>query len=201
MLSPKINDRWQDLATHADLTAHKHFTVYLYRIFTNAPLYLQWKRLLAYVRKFRTVAFILRIIGILVTVLETGALVILTTAIFLVLLPILAALMLGILITAQIDSRRANQTVKKTLEDKRVYLFFLPRGNASFLCAWAKELAKAGNAAVLISPYWISPRGLRGKEFYFTIRTEEQNLYLIRRYYFFSLRKSVLREENTVIIY
>ncbi len=67
--------------------------------------------------------------------------------------------------------------------------------------AWAKELAKEGNAAVLISPYWISPRGLRGKEFYFTIRMEEQNLYLIRRYYFFSLRKSVLREENTVIVY
>ena len=201
MLDKRMEECCAESIANEKLTANEHFTVYLYRIFTNAPLYLQWKRLLSYVRKFRTVTFILRVIGILITILETGALVILTTAIFLVLLPILTALMLGILIAAQMDARGANRSMKKALEGKRVYLFFLPRGNASFLCAWAKELAKEGTAAVLISPYWISPRGLGGKKFYFTIRTEEKNLYLIRRYYFFSLRKRVLREEDTVIVY
>ena len=105
MLDKRMEECRAESIANEKLTANKHFSIYLYRIFTNAPLYLQWKRLLSYVRKFRTVAFILRVIGILITILETGALVILTTAIFLVLLPILTALMLGILIAAQMDAR------------------------------------------------------------------------------------------------
>ena len=174
---------------------------YLYHIFTHAPLYLHWKRLLAYVRKFRTVAFIFRVIGILITVLETGALVIFTTVIFLILLPILAALMLGILITARIDSRRANRTMKAALEGKKTYLFFLPREASAFFFSNAQSLAAKGSAVILISPYWISAKGFQKGHFYFTVRQETKNIFLIRRYYFFSLRKRVLKEKNTVIVY
>ena len=201
MLDKRIEERRAESIANEKLTAHKYFAVYLYRIFTNAPLYLQWKRLLSYVRKFRTVAFILRVIGILVTVLETGALVILTTVVFLVLLPITAALMLGILVTARIDSMRANQKMKAALAGKKTYLLFLSRDPSKFLFANAKSLAKDGNAVVLVSPYWISPKGICKGRFYFTVRKERENLYLIRRYYFFSLRKRVLREEDTVIVY
>ena len=201
MPPPKIEDVRHERAVHASLTAHRHFAAYLYHLFTHAPLYLHWKRLLSYVRKFRMITFTLRVITIILTILETGALVILTTAVFLVLLPIVAALMLGILVTARIDSRRANQAMRKALEGKRVYLFFLPRGEASFLCAWARELAREGNAVVLISPYWISPAGISGRKFYFTVRKEETDLYLIRRYYFFSFRKQVLKKERVVMVF
>ena len=200
MLDKKIKERLDAQATNPSLTAHKSFAGYLCHLVTNAPLYLHWQRLLSYVRKFRMITFTLRVITIILTILETGALVILTTAVFLVILPILAALMLGILVTARIDSRRANQAMSKALEGKRVYLFFLPRGEASFLCAWARELAREGNAVVLISPYWISPTGISGRKFYFTVRKEETDLYLIRRYYFFSFRKHVLKKERAVVI-
>ena len=201
MLDKKIKERWEESAAHPTLTAHKHFAGYLYYIFTHAPLYLHWKQLLAYVRRFRTVAFIFRVIGILVTILETGALVILTTMLFLILLPVAAALMLGILITARIDSRRANQKMKAALEGKKTYIFFLPREQTEFLLANAHSLAMAGNAVVVISPYWISPRGLCKGHFYFTVRKEGEGIFLIRRYYFFSLRKRVLKNKRTVIVY
>lgn len=201
MLDKKARERWEDCAAHPTLTAHRHFTAYLYHIFTHAPLYLHWKRLLAHVRRFRTVAFIFRVIGILITVLETGALVILTTVLFLILLPILSALMLGILITARVDSRRANQAMKTALEGKRTYLFFLPKDTSAFFFANAQSLAAKGAAVILISPYWISAKGFRKGHFYFTVRRESENIFLIRRYYFFSLRKNVLRGKDTVIVY
>ena len=200
MNDPKIKESWKEATAHSTLTSHKSFFAYLYHSVTHAPLYLHWQGLLAYVRKLRMIAFTLRVITVILTILETGALVILTTAVFLILLPITAALMLGILITARIDSRRTNQAMKAALEGKRVYLFFLPRGEANFLCNGAKALAKDGNAVVLISPYWISPTGLSGRKFYFTVRKEENNLYLIRRYYFFSFRKQVLKKERTVMV-
>ncbi len=186
---------------HKKMTEDRHFIKYVYHLFTNTPLYLHWQRILSYFRKFRAIAVFLRILTLLFTVIETGALVILSTALFLILLPFATALMLGILLTARIDSRRVNQKMKNALADKKIYVFFLPREEADFLSRNAQDLAKKGNGVILISPYWISSGGIKKGHFYFTVRCEEENLYLIRRYYFFSFRKQVLDPNKTVMVY
>lgn len=185
-----------------DMTQHTTLYAYLRSCVRGATLYTQWQRLLAYVRRLRLVALLLRVTTMILTVIETGALVLLSTAIFLIVLPILIALMLGVLLTALLESRRTNRLLAKESEGKRVYLLFLPREESLFFLANAQSLSQKENTLVLVvSPYWLSAKGLREGHFYCTAREEAPRLYLIRRYYFFSLQKKVLRERSTVFLY
>ena len=183
------------------MTACRYFIVYAYRLFKQAPLYTYWKNLLDYIRRFRMIAILFRILTLLFSILQTGALVLLSTALFLILLPSALILTLVLLAAALVDSIRANRKMSIALKDKNVYILFLPREKCLFLQANAKDLAARGNAVILISPYWISSNGFSKGRFYCTVRNEEKNLYLIRRYYFFSLRKKILQKEKCVFLY
>ncbi len=183
------------------MAAHSHFFTYVYHCIVDAPLYERWKAFLAYLRRFRAIAVFLRIVTLFFAVLETGTLVILGTALFLVILPLIGVLMLSVLLTALLESRRSNQKMRRVLAKKRVHVLFLPEGQAEFLRGHASSLAASGDAVILISPYWISSRGLCKRTFYFTMREEAPNLYLIRRYYFFSIKKRVLSDLPTVMFY
>lgn len=186
---------------HRRLTSHRFFLSYAWEVLSHAPVVSAWRSFLTYLRRFRTVAFVLRALTVLFAVLETGALVVLSTAIFLVLLPFAVALMLGILLTALLESRRSNRMMAHALEGKTVLVLFASSPISPYQRGNAQELAERGYAVIVISPFLISPRGIRESGFYCTVRTEAKNLYLVRRYYFFSLRKRVLRHVRTGYVY
>ena len=183
------------------MTAHRFFFGYLYDHFTHTSLYTHWKDLQKLIRRFRTFTFVLRIISILLTVVQTGALVLLSTVLFLIVLPVLLALMLGILLTALLESRRSNRKMKHLLERKKIYVIFLSTERNAFLWQNAQSLAAEGHAVIAVSPYLIGTQGMRRRGFYCTVRHESENVFLIRRYYFFSLRKHVLNGLSTTYIY
>ena len=192
----------KESAKNRKLVLHRFFFGFVYDVFTHTHLYAHWQSFLSLLRRFRTLAFIWRILTVIFTVLETGVLVLLTTAIFLVILPLAAALMLGILITALLESRRTNRQMKHLLAGKRVCVLFLSTKENRFLEQNAAMFSHRENTAVIvISPYLISPRGLRTGSFYCTVRPEAENIYLVRRYYYFSLRKHVFGDKDVAYLY
>lgn len=166
----------------------------------QARPYRLWQSVMAYIRRFRMISFIVRLAGWMFTIVQTGALVLLTTAVFFVILPLLAVILAGALITALLDTRRSLHWMKRQLEDRRVYVFFgidSPFGQGN-----AMSFAERENSAVLIvSPFWVSPRGLGRRKPYLNVRQERAHVYLIRRYFFFSLRKKLLTSDKTVLVY
>jgi len=197
----RIQQAQLEAADHKQMVSYRFFFHYLYRKVTSAPFYTHWKSILSYIRRFRAVTYTIRALSFVLGILETGALVLLSTALFLVILPILFALMLGILITARIESGRTNHTLATISQSGRVYVLFLPAHAGDFFTENAKNLARQGDTVLIVSPYWISPNGLSKGAFYCTARREADRIYLIRRYYFFSLQKHVLKKRNTVYIY
>ncbi len=192
----------QESSQNRKLTAHRFFFGYAYDLLVHTSLYRQWQSLLRTVRRFRAVAFTLRVLTFVLTVVETGALVILSTAVFLVILPLATALTLGLLLTALLESKRTNRYFSKELTGKHVYVLFLSEESSLFFWQNAKSLAQDEQSAVIVvSPYWISAKGLRKAPFYCTARQEYPNLYLIRRYYFFRLRKQVLGGLHVAYVY
>ena len=184
------------------LVSHRFFLGFAYDALTHTPLYTHWQAFLSLLRRFRAVAFFLRVLGIIFTIIETGTLVLLTTAVFLVILPLAVALMLGIMITALLESRRTNRQLKQLLEGKQIYVLFLSQRRNPFLEQNAKLLSKTKNTAVVIvSPYLLSSQGLQKHGFYCTARREGENIYLIRRYYYFSFRKHVLHGNTVAYLY
>ena len=148
------------------------------------------------------VAITLRIVGIALTVLQTGAFVLLSTALLLIVLPLLAATLSGILLTALVESNKSNRQLEQLLQGKQVYILFAPESETPFFRQNVASLAALPDRAVIVvSPYWISGKGLGKSAFYCTFRKASQNLYLVRRYYFFKLKKNVLSDKPTAYLY
>ena len=200
-MQPSI-DPTQELLQNRRLFAHRSFFSYACDLLRRTKFVKVWRELLAYFRRIRMVTWTVRILSVVFSVLQTGALVILSTVIFLIILPILASLMLGILLTAFFESRKSNRKMELALSQKRIYVLFLSKKDNPFLAQNARDLAQHKGAAVLlISPYWLSGKGLFSKRFYATVRHDGEGIYLVRRYYFFKLKKKVLSNKEAAYLF
>ncbi len=165
----------------------------------EARPYRLWITLLAYFRRARTVTLILRITGWLLTLLQTGALVILTTLVFFILLPIVLLGSVVVFLIALSDTRRCLRRMQAYIGERRVFVFFSPLGE--FGASHAKSMASASSVVLVVSPHWISPSCLGNSSFYINVRRDGEHLFVIRRYFFFSVRKKILKSDQTVWIF
>ena len=147
-------------------------------------------KLVGYLRRVRVVQTVLTV------VVAIGAVV----AVAVVSATILPFLFFGtalLTMLATIRSRQMNRILKQELTDHRIRILFPPRGGSleegSFFIRNARAMAAEDNVTVIVvSPYVVSRRGLGGRGRFFTARREADHLYLVRRHYFFALRKKVL---------
>lgn len=164
----------------------------------RARPYRLWKQLLVYLRRIRMISILIRVVSVIFSVLQAGTLVILTTAVLFILLPILLLLLTLGTVAALVDRRRSLRILERELTDKRVYVFFCIRGG--FGEENARSLARSGDVAVLVvSPHWISPTAFGSRRPFVNLRREEESLFLIRRYFYFSVRKRLDPSRLTLV--
>ena len=198
---PRVEQALNETQENKAFTEQKNLWTYLLTSLRRNSLWSLWKRGLDWFRRFRLVALIFRAAAVVWAVLQTGATVILTTLLFLVALPLTVSLMLGILLTAILETGTSNQRLCKATEGKQVYVIFLPRKEGAFFAANARDLAKKKCTVIVVSPYWISSKGLCKGNFYCTARREAEGIYLVRRFYFLALRRRVLAQRETAYLY
>ena len=158
-------------------------------------------KLLTYLRHLR----VIQIVAAILTAIGTIALVTVVSA---ALLPFLIVGSIVLSIGAAMRSRHMNRILRRTLEGNHLRVFFPPRGASwapdSFFMRQARAMAaEEGVAVVIVSPYSISRRGAGKKRFYFTARRDGEDLYVVRRHYFFTFRKRVMDvvDPNVTVIY
>ena len=158
-----------------------------------------WKRLIAYFRRLRMISFLFRVIGAAFAFLQTGTLVLLTTALLFVLLPLFLVVSVGILSVSFLGMRKSRKQLEHVIADGRVYVFF---ALGEFGSSAAVELSQTSDLVCLaVSPHWISPETAYSNRFYLNIRYETQRFYTVRRYFYFYLRKKLLKPQKTTLIY
>jgi hypothetical protein len=199
-LDEQIRQTQEKIRAHVRLSRQKNFFAYVLSFMRKASAFRYWQKGLAYFRRFRLIAVSLRIAAAALAFLETGALVILTTAVFLIVLPFLGALMLGVLITALLESRRTDRHLSRVIEGSGVYVLFMSEEPSAFFAQNVASLAEKG-IVLIVSPHLILSRGIGQGRFYCTARLECKNVYLIRRYYFFHVKKKLLPLRSTAMLY
>ena len=194
-----------DAAANRQMAEHRFFLSYLLDVWRATPIWVNYKRGLTLFRRIRVIAILWRVLSLLFTLLQTGTLVILSTVILLVLLPLAVILMLVLLITAAVKSRRSNRYFAQVLADRRVCVLFNSVEARPFFAQHIKQLTAEGFAVIAVSPYLLLSEGIEGistkRRFYSTLRCEAPSVYLVRRYYFFSLRRRVLCHMQTAYLY
>ena len=158
-----------------------------------------WQSILSYFRRARAISFLFRVIGWIFTLLRTGTLIILTTVLFFIILPIVITVAIGFLLAAFLDMKKSLSELQKTIGERHVWVFF---SVGEF--GWKNALAQASEEnylCLIVSPHWISSVGNNSKKFYLNLRAESRNCYLVRRYFYIRLQKKLLKSDNTVLIY
>lgn len=194
-------------ANEAQLFEHEGYVHYLAALVRQNSLFRLWERLTGYLRRLGLVSVTVRILTYVLLLVQTGTVFFVLLVLFLIALPALAAASFGIYLTARLLGRRDNKKIEALCKDKNIYVFFstkaqeFSRGN--FWKGNLLDLAERQNTLVIVvSPYFFSGKGFSEKgRFYLNFRGERDRFILIRKHYFFSLRRHVLSEQNTTLVY
>ncbi len=193
------------LLSQANQRAHHYrkgsFFRYLWEsVMESAPVQLLSK-LIQYLRRIRAIQLILTIL-LALTAVVTVAVVSAAVLPFLLFGTVLLAML------ALMRSRRMNRILRKELTDRRIRIMIPPRGHSlskdSFFLRNARAMtAEVGVTVIVVTPYLVSNRGINRKGSFFTARKGTDNLYFVRRHYFFILRRRVLDilDSDITVIY
>lgn len=184
-----------------EISARRNAFFDIFRAVSGNGIVRLWMEILAFLRRFRMLRIVFQVIGWLIAVLQAGTLIVLTTVVFFFLLPLLAILLVVIPLITLLDRRKSKQRLSKAFSDSREVVFIFSDGPVVFQSA--VELAESGNRTVLlVSPHWLSGRATDGSpaRFYVNMRQESEQVFLIRRYFYYCVRKSV-KDKTVVMIY
>lgn len=160
-----------------------------------------FQKALKYFRRFRLIRTLFTVFSYIFTFLGTGVALIIISVIFLVIMPILAIFGFAAVFISVFKRNKVCAFMNQELKDKKVFVFFPPRDPKYYKCPFfvgnCQDMANAENSAVIVvTPYFMLSEGIFSRHAFLTVRKESDNIYTVRKYIFFTLRKRVL-ERNT----
>lgn len=183
-------------AHHYDKPTYLRFLI---DCFTDSTFYTWWTRVLSYVRRIRLVRTIGLILVLVFTAVQTSALFVVFSAVYLTLLPflvlssglgLLASVLHARTVNRRLQARLAGQHIRILLPSRAVD--FTPDAQPFFFASARQMATEPKTAVIVVSPYAWSTKGFRGHRMFVTARHEGDGLYLVRKYYYFILRRQVL---------
>ena len=181
---------WKEERQNALLFSQKSYLRYLIHTFKSSAAGSIFQRISLYLRRLRLIRNVGAIFSAIIVTL-------LVSAFFITLLPFLLVLTLLALVAVCLRARAANRMISRAIDGKHVRIIIPPEGitfkNNTFLERSAKAMSQEPDTIVLVvSPHFFSTKGMGGKGIFFTARRESDQLYLIRKSYYFILRRRVL---------
>lgn len=153
-------------------------------------------------RRARLVLFLFRALSLLWTLLEAGALLLITLLLGGLLLPLILSLLPGLFLATAIAERRSLAFFSKELPKNRVAVLFLPPTLREQLPRQAHALAAEGWTVLLVNgrhTLFSSRQGIGG--YILSHRRLAKRIFLLRRHAFFCIHKKGLLPENTAVLF
>ena len=199
--SKRHSDKYKqalDTRSHAEYTfSKKSYISYLYAHLSHTSFFNIYRRIVRFVRRYSLITTTLKIASVIFLTFETAALfVISSSALFvLIALTLISSQIVG-LFTVFIRHEHLRHC-KAFLTGKNVTVFFPPKSafeRSNFFKGYVNECASKGNEAVIIvSPFIFNGIGPSGTKKRFGIcRYDEKNILIVRRSYYFLLKKHVI---------
>ncbi len=166
------------------------FLRYLWEAVMESPLIVFMAKLLQYFRRIRVLQIMLSIVTAVVAL---AAVAVLSAA----MLPFLLFGTALLTMAAALRSRHMNGRLRRELAGMRIRIL-IPAGrnafskNAFFIRNARSMAVEEEVAVVVVSPFLLSTKGFGGRGAYFTARKEGERLFVVRKHYFFFLRRRVL---------
>ncbi len=195
----KIQREFSDMAQKNRAMSSKSYPTYLLSRLKGNGVYVSARKWFDYFRRIRFASFVITLISyIFSVVIQTSTFVIFASVYTVFLLPATLIAAPVIMLGGFFGSKRSCNMIENELMDKERIIVFFPERTSqfsadSFFCKNVKSLASNKDCAIIIvSPKAISASGIGKRKFYTTFRRESENVYLLRKYFYFNFRNDVL---------
>ena len=176
--------------------ANNYFAFLLSKL-KSKNFYSLFKRIAKYFRNSLWLTSIFRFGLLLYQYLQAGAFFLIYTAVFILFIPITLSVALIILIITLVLRSRNKKTLIKQLQKE--IAFIIPSNKEAFdRIEIEKRISEnEGKTILLITPFFLKKKGVGDNDDMFVCyRKERENVFILRRYFFFYFRKC-LRKEQT----
>lgn len=200
-ISTEENDFHARLKQHAHnerVFSRKRYSAYVWDQIRQTPLFQLYSRVIHAIRRYTFWRTTFRVVLAIVTAIQSGALFLLFASFFLVSIPLTLVISHATLILTFLFGRRIHSVNQSRMREKEIVVFFPPKKNAlrkdSFFNGMVREEASKKNRfCVIVSPYFWSAKGLDGtkKKPYLASRLERENILIVRRHYYFTIKKRI----------
>ncbi len=198
--SNKYRSVFKKRAANEGLYAKRNYLFYVWSHLMQTSFFNIYKRILNYIRRYAFITTTLKIVSILFVFVEAAVLFVISTSVFIASI-IFTVLITHLLMLFGLFARKKHlQSNKELLEGKNVVILFPPKerafDNSSYFRYFVGELAGQPNTvAIVVSPFLFKSHGLfTGKKAYYSARKDGDGVLLVRKSYYFSLRKNVINK-------
>lgn len=196
----------KDLSEHMKgdamrFTYSKSYIGYAFGSLRASSIYTRIKSVVRIFSRFRIISTLMRMFTYIAAFLETGTHVLLASTLLLVSLPATLILGAATFLISAFGCRNANKELINLPKEKDVYIFFPQSPNQmkrnGFLIGWISELAEnKTNVVFIVSPCFWKKIGFSKRKYYLHYRADEENVIVIRKYYYFSMKKHVIQNSG-----
>ena len=181
------------------------YWAYFMRSLKNASLFRIYADIVNTVKHFTFVTTTIKIVLFLLSLVKSGAIILISTSAFIVSLPFILLISCTGAILTFLGERKANKTNLPIIKGKKVYVFFPAKRSAmnpeSYFAGFVKSIAKNDNTVcVIVTPGFFFSKGICSKNnYFFTSRLDTQNIITLRRRYYFKFKNRILLSEASSI--
>lgn len=178
----------------------KYFS-YIRHSVKNASVFWIYAGIIDAVRRFTFVSTTIRILIFIISLIQSGAIFIISTSAFLIALPfVLLFSGVGFMLTL-LGARKATQKARPLVKGKNVKVFFPVKRSAfdseSYFAGMVRDMASQPNSlCVIVAPGLFFSRGISGKrKYYFTTRSDGENVIIVRKHFYYRFKNSILLKD------
>ena len=179
--------------------SQKRYSAYIWDLIRHTSAFRIYSLIVRVVRKYSFIRITFKILLAVWAALQSGAIFLVSASFFIVLLPFSVLLAQITLLVMLFFAKRVNRKNLERLKYHSITIFF-PADKAafsskSFFYGMTRAEAERENRfCIVVSPYYWKSIGINGEKRkpYIASRLEDENILLVRRHYYFSLKKKVL---------
>lgn len=198
-----VSKLWNQRHQFSSAMTEKSYPRYSAKLLKSTSAWGLASKGIKYFRRFKLLSTLFRWITRLIALAESGVALVASLSVFIVALPFVLILSLISLFAALFRGRSMINEMRKKLDGKKIYILFaekeqIKRENSEkgYFYSNAKDLASEGSSVIMVSPFFFSKKGFEKKNNYVTAREERENIFLVRKIFFFILRRKVIEKTS-----
>ncbi len=184
------------------LFSRKRYFGYIVQLIKSTSFFRLYQKILAFFRRYALLSTTLKILLAILTVVQSSAIFVIATSASVVAIPFILTVSYAVFFLAHFHRKKNDAANKKLLANKHIVVFFPPKKRAlekdSFFSGMVEEFShRPDHICIVVSPHFWRNRGLFGnrKPYRFS-RAESESILLVRRPYYFVLKKKFFHESD-----